>query len=63
MMINLLVDTNVWIYAMDKGSNFYSSAQSIMLNPNYNLFITSKNIATFNKKDFIDISEIHIIDL
>ena len=47
MMNDLVIDTNVWIYAMDKGSSFYSTAQSIILNPDYNLFITSKSISEF----------------
>lgn len=47
MMINLLVDTNVWIYSMDKSSIYCQSAKSIFINPNHNLFITTKNISEF----------------
>ena len=47
MMIDLLVDTNVWLYAMDKSSIYYQSAKIILINPNYNLFITTKNISEF----------------
>ena len=47
MMIDLLIDTNVWIYAMDKKSIYCQFAQGILLNPNHNLFITSKNISEF----------------
>lgn len=47
MMINLLIDTNVWIYAMDKSSIYRQSAEAILINPNHNLFITTKNISEF----------------
>jgi predicted nucleic acid-binding protein len=47
MMINLIVDTNVLIYAMDKGSVHHQVANAILLNPNHNLFITTKNISEF----------------
>ena len=46
-MINLLIDTNVLVYAFDQDSVYYHSAVSIFLNPNHNLFITSKNISEF----------------
>ncbi len=47
MMINLLIDSNVLIYAMNQDSEYYSSAKSILFNSNYNFFITSKNISEF----------------
>ncbi len=47
MMIDLLIDTNVWLYSMDKSSIYHQSAKSILINPNHNLFITSKNISEF----------------
>ena len=47
MMIDLLIDTNVWIYAMDKRSIYCQAAQSLLLNPTHNLFITSKNVSEF----------------
>lgn len=47
MTTDLLIDTNLWIYAMDKKSAYRQSAQRILLNPNHNLFITSKNISEF----------------
>jgi predicted nucleic acid-binding protein len=46
-MIDLLVDTNILIYAMEKSSVFNPSAKSILNNPFYNIFITSKNISEF----------------
>lgn len=47
MMTNLLIDTNVWIYAMDVGSVFHLRAKSILTNPNYVLFISTKNASEF----------------
>jgi predicted nucleic acid-binding protein len=47
MMTNLLIDTNVWIYAGDKSSIFYPKATAILSNPDYNFFTTSKNISEF----------------
>lgn len=47
MTINLLIDTNVLIYALNKDSDYYNSSISIFSNPDYNLFITSKNISEF----------------
>ena len=47
MMIDLLIDTNVWIYAMDKSSVYHQSAKTILINPNNNLFVTTKNISEF----------------
>ena len=47
MMINLIVDTNVLIYAMDKSSAYHPIANSILLNPNHKLFITTKNVSEF----------------
>lgn len=47
MMIDLLIDTNGWIYSMDKSSIFNKSAKAILINPKHNLFITTKNISEF----------------
>lgn len=47
MMTNLLIDTNIWIYASDKKSIFYPKAKAILSSPDYNFFITSKNISEF----------------
>ena len=47
MMINLLVDTNVLIYAMDNSSAYHPIASSILANPDHKLFITTKNISEF----------------
>ena len=47
MMTKLLVDTNVLIYALNQDSVYHNSAKPILLNPNYNFFITSKNVSEF----------------
>lgn len=47
MMINLLVDTNILIYGFDKNSVYHQQAKSILLDPSYALFITTKNISEF----------------
>ena len=47
MMTDLLVDTNILIYAMDKSSAYHPIAKSILINPSYKLFITTKNVSEF----------------
>lgn len=47
MMIDLVLDTNILIYALNYDSVNYNSAITFFLNPNYKLFITSKNISEF----------------
>ena len=46
-MNNLLVDTNILIYAIDKKSKFFTRSQEIITNPAYSLFTTSKNLSEF----------------
>ncbi len=46
-MNNILVDTNIFIYAFDKSSEFYQKSQSIFRDGEYELFTTSKNISEF----------------
>jgi len=43
-MKNLLIDTNIFVYALDKDSKYYPIASDILLNPKYQCFTTSKNI-------------------
>ena len=47
MKTNLLIDTNVLIYAFNQDSDHYNFSISIFSNPNYTLFLTSKNISEF----------------
>lgn len=47
MMINLLIDTNILIYGFDKKSVYHQQAKSILIDPSYALFITTKNISEF----------------
>lgn len=47
MKTNLLIDTNILINAFNKDSTFLNAATSILLNPSFIFFITSKNISEF----------------
>ncbi len=47
MNSSLLVDTNILIYAIDADSKFHEKAQELLLNPEYELYTTSKNITEF----------------
>lgn len=46
-MNNLLIDTNVLIYAIDHDSVYFEKAQNIFYDKNVSLFTTSKNISEF----------------
>ncbi len=46
-MNNLLLDTNILIYALDENSKFHQRAKNILTDGKYNFFITSKNISEF----------------
>lgn len=46
-MIDVLIDTNLLIYAMDKTSIHHESASHILLDPNHNLYTTTNNISEF----------------
>jgi len=46
-MSNVLVDTNVLIYAMDNSSEYYKKSQEILTSSKINLFITTKNISEY----------------
>ncbi len=47
MKTNLLIDTNVLLYALNDESDNYNISVSVFSNLNYNLFLTSKNISEF----------------
>ena len=47
MKTNLLIDTNLLLYALNKDSDNYKISISVISNLNYNLFLTSKNISEF----------------
>ena len=47
MSNNVLIDTNVLIYAIDADSKFHDSAWNILFNSKLNLFTTLKNISEF----------------
>ncbi len=46
-MNNILLDTNLLIYAIDEDSKYYNSVQNILFAESNNLFTTSKNISEF----------------
>lgn len=47
MMTDLLIDTNILIYAYDRESAFHDSSRTLIENPDFNLFVTTKNISEF----------------
>lgn len=46
-MNKILVDTNILIYAIDEDSKFHQTSKNLIQNPDFDLYITSKNIAEF----------------
>ncbi len=46
-MIDVLLDTNVLVYAFDKTSEFHKQSAEQFRNEENNLFITTKNISEF----------------
>ena len=46
-MNNILIDTNLLIYAIDEDSKYYNSVHTILDDLSNNLFTTSKNISEF----------------
>jgi len=46
-MNNLLLDTNVFIYALDNSSKFHNKSVELFENIDNNLFITTKNISEY----------------
>jgi predicted nucleic acid-binding protein len=46
-MINLVLDTNILIYALDKDSIFHEKSKEIMESSAFNQFITTKSISEY----------------
>jgi len=46
-MNNILLDTNLLIYAIDEDSKYYNSVRKLIDDESNNLFTTSKNISEF----------------
>jgi len=46
-MNNILLDTNILIYAFDETSIFHQKSKELLLDEENNLFITTKNISEF----------------
>jgi predicted nucleic acid-binding protein len=47
MSNELLVDTNILVYAIDEDSQFYATSRSVLQKKDKTLFTTSKNITEF----------------
>lgn len=47
MRNNLLVDTNILVYAIDEGSAFFTNVNQVLFQPDVHLFTTSKNLSEF----------------
>ncbi len=47
MTTNLLIDTNVLIYGLDKSSIYHQHAKTILTRPDLHLFLTTKNVSEF----------------
>lgn len=46
-MNNILLDTNILVYAFDETSEFHQRASELFLNDENNLFVATKNISEF----------------
>ncbi|MBZ0181869.1 MAG: PIN domain-containing protein [Melioribacteraceae bacterium] len=46
-MTNVLVDTNILLYAIEEDSKYFIEVQSFLNNKAFNFFTTSKNISEF----------------
>ncbi len=46
-MNNILLDTNILVYAFDETSDFHPKASELFLNEENNLFVATKNISEF----------------
>jgi predicted nucleic acid-binding protein len=46
-MSNVLLDTNVLIYAVDEDSKYFDQAQYVITDPGLALYTTSKNLSEF----------------
>lgn len=47
MSNDLLIDTNILVYAIDEDSQFYATSRSVLQQKNKTLFTTSKNLTEF----------------
>ena len=46
-MNKILVDTNILIYSIDEDSKYFKFSQDILLNKDFDLYTTSKNLTEF----------------
>ena len=47
MKTNVLLDTNILIYAYDSASPYHAQAVAVLMNAAYDLFTTTKNISEY----------------
>ena len=47
LMNNILLDTNILVYAFDETSDFHQKSKELFQNESNNLFVTTKNISEF----------------
>ena len=63
----LLLDTNILIYSIDADSIFHKESQDLILNQNFELYTTSKNIAEFlvviTKSENIKINVVEALEI
>ncbi len=46
-MNKLLIDTNLFVYALNDGSKYFESTMEILRNPAFSLYTTNKNISEY----------------
>ncbi|MBW8049673.1 MAG: type II toxin-antitoxin system VapC family toxin [Cytophagales bacterium] len=46
-MSKIVIDTNIFVYAIDEDSKFFTKSQNFLLDTKYEQFTTSKNISEF----------------
>lgn len=64
---SVLLDTNVFIYALDADSKFHEQSKLFLQNPDYQLSTTSKNISEFlvvlTRTESVKIQITHAMDI
>ena len=54
----VLIDTNIFIYAVDEDSQFHNGALTLLSGTETDLFTTAKNIEDFNQIKEIEVKTI-----
>ena len=67
MKNRILVDTNILIYSIDADSKFHKKSLDILLNPENELYTTSKNISEFlvvlTRSETIRINVLEVLEI